>query len=193
MTAYYPGPFEVEIFYVEGGITHKQRLNCDIVAAAPVGDPFSAFSVALRNGSNIPLDTALLAYLTLFRALFAATTNFTIANLYQYVPESYDKSFLATYDINLLGTGAGAANLNHQTILTFTSQLGNGVRFTTLDDNATLNSSIPIRDASAQIIAYANYVVGGTAWMLARDGSYPAGRLNSSQGQNEALFKARNR
>lgn len=190
---YYPGPYEVEIFYVEGGITHKQRLNCKIVAEGNVGDPFSAFSVEQRNGSAVSLDNALGSYTNLMKVIFAASSNITIANLYKYAPNSYDKTFLATHDINLVGTGAGGANLNHQLMLTFTTQAGNGMRLTWLDDNNTLDTRIPIRDAGTPINNLANFVVGATSWIVARDGTYPIGRLNSVQGQNEALFKRRKR
>lgn len=192
MTLYKPGPYEVEIFYVEAGLTHKQRLNCNIVAEGAVGDPFSAFSVALRNGTNIALNTAVDAYTTLMKARLGPTTNITIANLYKYVVGTYDKNFLATYDINLIGTGAGAA-LNHQTVLTFTTQLGNNVRWEILEDGSTLSTRIPIRDAVLALQNIANYLVGPTGWVIARDGSYPTGKLNSSEGQNEAIFKKRNR
>lgn len=193
MVQYFPGPYEVEIFYVEGGITHKQRLNCKVTAEGNVGDPFSAFTVERRNGSGVAVDTALLEYIALLRPLFSGTTNITIANLYRYFPNTFDKTFLSTLDVNLVGTGVGAAQLNHQTMLTFTTQFGNNMRVTVLDDFNSLSTRIPIRDASAPIQALATYLVGATNWIVARDGSYPIGRLNSSQGQNEALFKARNR
>lgn len=193
MTQYFPGPHEVEIFYVEGGITHKQRLNCTLVSQGDVGDPFSAFTMQLRNSADITVQAAVDAYVVFLKTLFAATTNITIANLYEYAPNSYDKTFLSTYDINVVGTGAGAYNPNHQTMLTFTTQAGNNMRLTVLDDNATLSTRIPIRDASTQLQAMATYLVGSTNWIMARDGTYPIGRLNSVQGQNEALFKRRNR
>lgn len=193
MTQYYPGPYEVEIFYVEGGITHKQRLNTALGVIAAAGSPFSSFSVLTRAGTNVTLDTAVTAWVNLIRPLFAATTNFTIANLYRYAENSFDKTFLSTFDVNLVGSNAGGVQLNHQTILTFTTQQGNNMRVSFLDDSNALSSRIPIRDANAQIQAIATFLVGTTNWITARDGSYPVGRLNSSQGQNEALFKRRNR
>lgn len=193
MTQYYPGPWEVELFYTEGGITHKQRLNCDISAQGAVGDPFSAFTVTQKNNIGVTLNTAVDAWVNIIKPLFAATTNFTIANLYKYTPNSYDKAFFATYDVNQIGTGAGGAQLNQQLTLTFTTVLGNNVRVAFLDVNTNLSTRIPIRDATAQIQAVASFLVGSTGWIIARDGSFPAGRLNSSQGQNEALFKTRNR
>lgn len=193
MTEFYPGPYEVEIFYTEGGIEHKQRLNCVVVVEGGVGDPFSSFSVDSKGGGILALNAAVDAYIALMRPFFAATANITIANLYKYVANSYDKSFLATYDINQIGSAAGAVNLNHQTFLTFTTQLGNNIKFTWLDDVSASNARIPIRDSGAGYQAMATYLVGGTNWILARDGSFPAGRLNFVGGQNEALFKRRNR
>lgn len=193
MTQYYPGPWEVEIFYVDGSLTHKQRLNCNMPAAGDVGDPFSAFSTLLRNGTNLALNTAVDAYVALLRPLLASTTNITIANLYSYVPDSFDKTFQATYDINLLGNGAGTMQLNHYSMLTFTTQLGNNMKWQVMDDNATDINRIPIRDANITFQNLANYLVGTTGWVIARDGSFPAGKLNRVAGQNEALFKRRNR
>lgn len=193
MTQFYPGPFEVEIFYVDGGIEHKQRLNTIVVAAGDVGDPFSAFTVQPRTGANIALNTALDAYIALMRPLLAITANITIANLYEYAANTFDKTFLATHDINLLGTGGGAVQLNHYTMLTFTTQFGNGMKIQWMDDNATEQNRIPIRDAAPAHLAMANYLSGTTNWIIARDGSYPIGKLNRIGGQNEALFKRRNR
>lgn len=193
MTEFYPGPYEVEIFYTEGSVEHKQRLNCSIVGEAGVGEPFSAFSVDSRGGAAIALNAAVDAYIALMRPFFASTTNITIANLYKYVANSYDKSFLATYDINQLGSAVGSAQLNHQTFLTFTTQIGNNIKLTWLDDVSSSNSRIPIRDSGVGYQAMATYLVGSTNWILARDGAFPAGRLNFVGGQNEALFKRRNR
>lgn len=193
MVQYFPGPYEVEIFYVEGAITHKQRLNCRVTAEGAVGDPFSAFSAERRNGAQASLQVLVDEYINVMKAIFAPTSNITIANLYRYVPNTFDKAFLATYDINTVGTSAGTANLNQQLTLTFTTQFGNNVRLAYLDGVFPLNTRIPIRDAVASIQAIANYAVSTTSWIVARDGSYPIGKLNSSQGQNEALFKARNR
>jgi hypothetical protein len=193
MTQYYPGPYEVELFYVEGSITHVQRLNCNIVAEGVVGDPFANFSVATKAGASLALSIAVSDYVAVARTLMAPTANFTVANLYKYTPESYDKAFLATNDINLVGTGAGTVQLNHQTMWTFTTQLGNNMRLTLLDDISTSNARIPIRDGTVAQQNMATYVLGNTSWILARDGSYGAGRLNVVGGQNEALFKRRNR
>lgn len=193
MVQYFPGPYEVEIFYVELGITHKQRINCRVTAEGAVGDPFSAFSAERRNGAQSSLQVLVDEYITLMRPLFSGTSNITIANLYKYVPNTFDKAFLGTYDINLTGSGVGSAVANQQLTLTFTTQFGNNVRLAYLDVRYNLSSRIPIRDATAEILALSNYVTGPTSWIVARDGSYPIGKLNSSQGQNEALFKARNR
>lgn len=193
MTQYYPGPWEVEIFYVEGGITHKQRLNCEILTTGASGDPFTAFTVNTKANTAIALNTAVDAYVALLKPLLATTTNITIGNLYQYLPDSYDKTFRSTYDINQIGTSAGAYNPNHQTMMTFTSALGNPFKWTILDDPATNQLRVPIRDATAPFQNMANYLVGNTSWIIARDGSFPVGKLNIVGGQNEALFKRRNR
>lgn len=193
MTQYYPGPYEVEIQYVEGGVTHKQRLNCNIVVDAGAGEPFSAFTVGVRSGSTIPLNTAVDAYVLLMKARLAATANITIATLYKYESESFDKNFKATYDINVIGTNPAGVALNHQTILTFITSAGNPFRWTVLDDASGLLTRIPIKDAVTVLQNLANYLVGSTSWIIARDGTFPTGKLNSSEGQNEALFKRRNR
>lgn len=193
MAEFYPGPYEVEIFYVEGGITHVQRLNCNIVAEGPVGGEFSDFSVETKSGGSLSLNVAIQDWLVVARLQMAPTANFTIANLYKYVPLSYDKSFLATYDINLLGNGVGTVQLNHQIMFTFTTQLGNNMRVTFLDDLQASQLRIPIRDGTAAQQNLATYLLGAASWIKARDGSFGAGRLNVVGGQNEALFKRRNR
>jgi len=193
MTQYYPGPYEVELSYVGAGITHKQRLNCVITVEGAVGDPFSNFTVQTRGGASITLNAAVDAYVAVLRNKLSTSTNITTANLYKYEAGTFDKMFLATYDVNVLGSIASAENLNHQTILTFTSSMGNPFRWTVLDDTTNLNTRIPIRDAIASVQAVATYLTGSTNWIIARDGGYPTGKLNSSEGQNEALFKRRNR
>lgn len=192
MTLYKPGPYEVEITYIAGSFEHKQRLNCQVTAEADIGDPFADFTVLQRNGGNIALNTAVDAYILLMKACYATEANITVANLYKYTAGTYDKSFLSTYDINVTGV-SGSTQLNHQTMLTFTTRLGNVMKINYMDDTNVLNTRIPIKDAAANLQAVANYLVGGTSWIIARDGSFPVGKLNSVGGQNEALFKRRNR
>lgn len=193
MTQYLPGPYELELFYTEGGLTHKQRLNLELAVEGAVGDPFTSFSTLTRGGAVVAMDVATLAWVNLIKTQFAGTTNFTIANLYKFVPGTTEKNFLATFDVNLVGTGAGSYVPSQQLFLTFTTQLGNGVKVVFLEGQTAFNVRVPLRDANASIQAIANWIVSTSNWILARDESYPVGKLNLVGGQNEAIFKRRNR
>lgn len=191
MTLHFPGPYEVELFYTETNITHKMRLNCNLLVEGDAGDPFSSFDVEIRNGAGIDLDVAVLAWVNLIRTLFNASTNFTIANLYKFTPDSFEKTFLSTFNVNLLGSAAGAAVLMQQSTLTFTTNLGGNVRVELLESAQGGNLRIPIRDAAATVRAVADFLVSPTNWVLARDGGYPTGQLNWSNGRNDALENQR--
>ena len=47
--------------------------------------------------------------------------------------------------------------------------------------------------SSALYQSFMDFVSGATSWMLARDTSYPIANLHVVGGQNEAVFKIRNR
>lgn len=192
MTQHYPGPYEVELFYTESGITHKMRLNCDLSVEAAVGDPFANFAVSTRAAASVALNTAVTAFVTLLQPLFSTTTNFTIANLWKYVPLSNEKDFLSTYDVNLLGT-VGTAQLTRQTIQTYRTSLGGPMRIVLMENNLNSNAIIPIRDAGATYLALANFLTGSSNWILARDGGWPTGKLNQASGINDAIERQRYR
>lgn len=192
MTQYFPGPYEVELQYVAAGITHKQRLNATMVVEGDVGDPFSSYSVLTRAGGSVALNTAVDAWVTLIKTQFANTINFTTATLYKYVTGTNEKNFRSTYNVAQVGTGSGSV-ASHQDIYTFITQAGNGMRISLLETQRNSEARIPIDDGTASEKAIANFLIGTTNWIKARDGSFPIGKLNLSGGQNEALFKRRNR
>jgi hypothetical protein len=193
MTLYLPGPWEIEILYVDGGLTHIARYNCDMNVAASVGDPMSAFIVERRAATPTAADLIITNWVTLIKPLFSTTTNFTTANLYKYNVGTMSKVFYASYTIGQVGTGAGAFQPTQELILTFRSQLGNPIRLSFLEIVTDSRVRQPIDDAPANVQAIADFTTGVQSWILARDGSYPVGQLNACYGKNDALERQRYR
>lgn len=191
MTLYLPGPWELEFLYTEAGLTHIQRLNCQTFVEGAVGDPLSAFTLERR--ANVPTSALTLAtaWVNLIKPLFAATTNFTVVNLYKYNAGSLSKVFYSTATLGLVGTSGAAYSPTQQLILSFRSQLGNSVKISLLEIATNSQVRQPIDDAPANVQAIADFVSGADSWILARDGSYPIGQLNACYGKNDSIEKKR--
>lgn len=191
MTLFKPGPWELEFAYVEAGLTHLMRLNCDMFAEGAVGDPATAFVVNRRAATPTDAVTIGLAWVNLIRTQFAVSTNFTVMNIYKYVPGTLAKVFYSTATIGLTGSVAGIGVSMQQLILTFRSQLGNGVKLNFLEITTPSSVRMPMDDATAGVQAIADFATGVQSWILARDGSYPIGQLNACFGRNDAIERKR--
>lgn len=192
MTVYYPGPYEVELIYNYSGLTHKQRLNCDVTTTPTVGDPLTSVNLKTKAGTPVIAATAIQAWVDIIKTGFANTTTFTVANLWKYVPNSFEKSFVGTMDLNTVGTFAGANTFASQRTITYRTQVGGRFRVTFLEGGFAQPQQVAVPSTGA--ISVIDVFLRGTSnWVIGRDGFYPAASIWLLDGQNEALFRKRYR
>lgn len=200
MALNYPGPYEVRLFYttpVTGSVslTHQQRLNVVVSGQISVGDPFSSITVVRRDASLHALDDEVDAWVALINGLWnnSGTSTIDYAELWKYVPNTFDAIYTSTYQIGVVGT-SGSANVGAaQNIITFRTQEGGIFKLNFLETivGTGYKDTLPFSNGTLDTIADA--VVAGTVPWLARDSSYPLSCIGLYPGASEALFKKRYR
>ena len=191
--ANFPGPYEIELKYTCSGEQHVQRLNCDVVGSPTPGTDPTTIDMNLRSGSTIKVDAGVNAWTLLIDALFHTSVTFDDYTLWSYAPLTFDRTFIATATIGTNGVNAGAVNLSFQQILTFRTLEGGVMKLNFMESSATSIARLTYAASGPAVVAIFDFVNGTTNWILARDTSYPIAAIHSMGGENEALFKKRNR
>jgi len=190
----YPGPDELRIVYTVAGLTHVQRLNCQVN-----GYPAGAFTMAdldflTKVGGTVQADTAIDAWVVLFKALLnAANSTLDYAELWHYEFESFVAAFQCNYPISVAGTSGSSNIAAGQAIFTFRTQEGGKMRLDFMETVIAVGTSLQYSALNAGQQAIVDFVLSNDNWILARDTSYPNTFHQMHPGQNEALFKARYR
>ncbi len=192
-TPNFPGPYEVEFTYTVTGITHTARLNCDVSGTPTPGDLPATIDLKLRSGGTVQLDTAVIAWINLIKFNFFTGVTFDNFTLWKYTAGTFDRIFISTGAIALIGTSAVATNLSHMDTSTFRTIEGNGMKLVFMESVNVSISRIPYAAVGVPTKAVFDFVTSTLNWILARDTSYPIAPLNFIGGQNEATFRSRNR
>lgn len=193
MALNFPGPYEVELFYTVDGITHTARYNCDTVGTPTPGDLPSTIDLAIRGGGMVQLDTAIAAWVLIWKATFDIPSSFDSFNLWKYDPGTFDRTFISAGTIGTAGTNVLTAIPAQQSTLTFRTLEGNNMRVTMLETTETTLDRVPYAGIGVFYQTIMDFVVSTDNWILARDTSYPIASLNFLGGQNERTFRQRHR
>lgn len=200
MALNYPGPYEVRIFYTivaaTGTITHSQRLNVRVDGDPDPGTAMADIDFLRRDDSPFAASGEINAWAAYMKALYASAAGeatLQYAELWKYEAESFDASYVSTHPIDLAGTSGSSTVSSQQTIVTFRSQLGGIMKISFMETVITTVAKDPLPFANAALDTIADAVVAGTVPWIARDGGYPIACIAAYPGQNEALFKRRNR
>jgi hypothetical protein len=177
-------------------LTHSLQLNCLAPTNPIAGTALASITLATKSGGTLAASTAVEQLWGFVRPFFSSATTVVGATLWKYVANSYEKNFISAYSGNLAaGSNAAALNPAHQSILSFRSGNG-GIMYVNLVDDATTGltrTSNPPNAAGGIAPQLANYMLGANSCWLARDNGFPIASLNYLGGQNEAIFKRRNR
>lgn len=200
MALNYPGPYQLRVFVQndangEGTLEHRMQFNLDCDPDPSPGTAFADIDVDLRVAALRPLDTVTDELIALLRPLFDGTdTNFTHAELWSFVPLTFDATFVSSYAIGLAGQGIIRNFPCSQCIFTFRTFEG-GIMRVYLDEAQTAAGEIQAyADMNAQNQALVDYFTDAAdSPFLARDTSYPLSFLRLLPGQSEATFKTRYR
>jgi hypothetical protein len=183
----YPGTYEIEFEYVSDATTHKLRLNCELTSDPTLGDDFSTWSFATKGGGSVQGDTGIDAFLAVFRPLKHSDVDVINATLWKYQVGTFAKDFKGVYDINLAGTSGLDARRAFENIFTFRSTNGGIMKIHDLDCGEFDYLQRPYASGTTAQKNFVDYVLGSTAWMIARDDGYAYSFLKVSNGLNNAL------
>lgn len=195
MSLNYPGPYEVRIFYtVTTGfaiMSHSQRLNVRVDGTPAPGTPMADIDFLRRDNTPFAATSEIDAWVALMRARFATHASNVIqyAELWKYEPESFDASFVSTYDINLAANGGGTTLIGGQEIYTFRTEEGGIMKLNFMQSTQAEGAPIVYSGLSVNQKAIVDAVRNGTSPWLGRDTSYPFSFIKMYPGRNEALFK----
>jgi len=192
MTLNYPGPYQIELVYTVGGLTHRQRINCDCEEYwYTPGTPFSSIRIIRKDASLDYADDVVDEYINVIKELCASDLTWVSAELFKVAANSFDKTWISSYAIGVAGTGTSSYVPAGELIFTFRTEEGGTMKMTLEEGNRASGVSIPAGSLTGTEAAFVAYVVAADTWILARDTSYPIAALWLHPGQNEATFKKR--
>lgn len=196
MTTNFPGPYGLRFFYTVDSLDHKQEFNIDLDADPTPGDAFNLMDAIVRGPlvTTKNLQDVVDDWVTLWATRYNDTTaEMTRAELWKYTPMSFNAAYISSYDIGENGTAAGATVLNSEVIYTFRTVEGGVTRIHFEDTISTPGPSLTYTMLTASQQAIVDAVLGSENAWLGRDTSQPLAFLQAHPGQNEKLFKIRNR
>lgn len=194
----FDGVWELRIFYTSTLSTapvldHVLRLDVNVTGEGAVGDPIENFDATRRNSATANMDVIIDELMDLIKPCFSADTEFGRAELWKIPEATYNATFYSVYELGFAGTNAGANNLSQQTTFTFRSAGGGTGRVQLMESafSGSLRQSPPFAAAVANSLS--NYIIGSTSAFLARDNTPFIARIHQCDGQNEIIWRKRNR
>lgn len=197
----YDGQYELQLNYgttiSSRLIPHRHTVDVRIaIADAPeAGDLFSDITLTNRNGSTQTLETFVLAYMAVLQPLWRPTTEFTTAELWQYLPEpSQDKTFIAVRTLSIPGSAPAGLDLEAQQLtMTFRSTSGGIMRIQLMEHSLAGNNVQTSPFTPASLNTLATFVTNPAQPFVARDNQHPITVIRAGLGQNEKLWRKRYR
>lgn len=194
MALNYPGPYVLKIFYVVNVFQHVMNLNLQLTGTPSPGTDFNAITTAAHNGANPDLQTLVDNLIVLLRPFFDVNqTQFTHAELWKIAPNSFDGTFVSSYQIGVAGGNPIAAVGASEMIYVFRSAEGGILKVYMEEVSNAGGPTIPYATMTVNQKALADFFTSQSNPWLARDTSRPVSTIALYPGQNERIFKARNR
>jgi hypothetical protein len=188
--ANWPAPYVVDIFYRVQGQLHKHSAGMILSTEPEAGVEFDTLSAITKNGSLEPLDVVTDTIVSYIKPFYGPLDDILFAELWHYLPESFERQYIASYEIGAVGTGT-AGQIMRQMIMSFRSSLG-GVGYVNLLEGAfpqDTQTGWPFPAGAAN--AFATYVFSTASPYVFRDNGRPVTPINLSYGQNEKMWRKR--
>lgn len=193
MVANFPGPYEIRIFYTVNTLQHEMRLSLPLAQDPLPGTPFTAIVTQQKGGANGLLSADVDSLVTLLREFWPGTVTIDFAELWKYVPQTFQANFISGYVIGLAGVGVGTVVPSHQATFTWRTIEGGIMKMVLLETELGGDAVLAYASSGARSIALFDYIAGAFSAFWARDTSYANAALRRSNGQNEAVWRKRNR
>lgn len=195
MTVHQPGPFLLDIPYVQTGQVHHFTVNCDVIGDASVGIAPTVVTMRSKGSGPLILSGAADDLWGVIRALMPDTTIASQYVLWKYNGTNLDKTFISGGTLTAPnGSNVADAVLASQMIITYRTGAGNIGKLIANDTPFTLNIRVPLGTGyTTETGPIKTYLLSADCIVMARDRSFPVAGLNESLGQNEKLWKRRYR
>lgn len=180
----YPG--FVKFLYNANSHPHVHVLPVALDTWSSAGGTPDLYNLSTKGGSSVDFGTFVDAYLTLVKALFNTGSEFSVAELWGYTDPDSDPTFLSAYAAAVNGTSATAASPYTQLTLTFRSAAG-GVSRITLMEGVTTPNQVNAFPWTGGYDALADYLMGSTSPVIARDGGFLISGIRWAAKTNDAL------
>lgn len=200
--ANFPGPYTCRFYYttsVAGAnpLQHKMELSLNLDGDPDPGDLFPSIgAIPSGGGAAIALDVVVDAWAAAAAAFYSNTAgnSWDSVELWRYVSQSFDATFISAYTLGENGTSASATSEAAQSIVTFRSTFGSNFRLAFME-SVIVPGSIDTRPfTNAALDDLVDDVLLGSVYpWVARDNGWPFAVLRHFPGQNEALWKRRRR
>lgn len=199
MAINFPGPWECRFFYTitNAGADepHQMNLSFDVdTVSGNIGDPFTSWIPIDRDGNAaVNLDTFVDAMVTAWRDLLNADLTIVRVELWKYVVGTFNADWYSTKAVNLAGIKTTDSIINSQQIYTFRTTQGGVMRNVLMEHGIQRGPTqvLPLGNADYDVWAD-RFLLGSNIWR-GRDNGYPIAFLGFHPGENERLFKKRNR
>lgn len=159
-------PGFIEIQYTYSNLLHKMRLPVQPGNGWATGvEP----NLVQKNGVDVPMSTAVDAFITLIKTMFNAATEFVKAEAWFYPTGAGDPIWVYTHALGVAGT-AGTPNTNMaQGVITFRTLIGGVFKLYLMEGAFTVNSRNSWPFGAGNPTNVANYLIGSTSWVYGRD------------------------
>jgi hypothetical protein len=192
MVQYYPSPYTLKWTYIASGVTHKQQLCINVTNAPLQGVEFSDVTVTTRGGTSVSLDNYIGTFFNLYKVLLSTTITIGDLELWKNVPNSYDMTFISANPTQYVGTGT-ALPLSKYMMYTFRSTNGNVFKLVTQEGVIDADNQRAYAACTTAEKAVIDHIRGTGNAFLARDNGFPLSFIRASYGQNEKIWRKRNR
>lgn len=193
MVQYYPSPYTLKWSYTVSNVTHRQQLCVNVTNSPVVGSTFLDAVVTQKNGATVSLDAFCDNFFGVYKALFNTTVVIGDLELWKNYPNSYDMSFVSAGEDTYTGTNGSTFALSYYGMYTFRSENGNVFKLLALELSKQAENQQAYSALTAPEKAVVDFVKGSQNAFLARDNGFPVSFIRASFGQNEKVWRKRNR
>lgn len=177
-------------------LNHIQRTWIRLEEDYPPGEDIANMNVSEKGGGTTALDLWVkTAYLGAVRPMFHTSSNFSTYEIWQFEDDEDEVGeFIQANTIGLAGTGTNATVSAGQAMITFRG--GSPSRQARLNFmESIIDSKIydPYPIANSVMQAVANFAISSSSAFVTLKNQYLTFAIAGSYGENEALFRKRNR
>lgn len=199
MVVNFDGVWETRIFYNSGTsatnqLPHVCKFDVNVDGTPDAGTHPASIDLLLPTLATVDFETYVgTTFVDLMRACFDTFTDFIRAELWKIPEGTFDATFITALELGVIGTLGATNQLSQQTTFTFRSLGGGTGRIQLMESGFGGSAKQSPPYASAQANALTNHVISDTCPILARDNTRFIARIHQSDGQNEILWRKRNR